>query len=177
MAKFSEVFATTGKVIAALFIIAVGAAVIYGVVHSAVSSTSLSKTEAETSSALNKYDEAADNMHTTMPKSKWDAGIRAAIKQHCAVEGMTKEEVEQALGKATETTNYGATSKIGDSWTYTKIERGKCLKYDGDNCAEYQHDTDIVFFSPNGHKTLGYTGAGCLKSPFFTKYEAFLVTK
>ena len=80
-----------------------------------------------------------------MPKSQWDRQIKQCIKERTVIEGMSKEEVKQTVG--------------GDEpWTYSiitlKSTDQKCIRYSGEQCAEYPPDEVKTFnlhFSPNGH--------------------------
>ena len=79
----------------------------------------------------------ADEKHKSMSPDKWNELVTAAIKQHCAIEGMTMEEVEKALGKPASIFDFGG---------------GKLLDYD----ASYH---DVLIFTPNGYNI--YSMDGC----------------
>jgi hypothetical protein len=167
---FSRVFSTTGKVVLALFVIALAVAAIVGLialVRSSGSSSSDSTSEWE----KNDRNESADKKRTSMPLSKWNRAIAAAIRQHCPAEGMSKEEAEQAVGKPT-------TPTTGSSWIYERTVQKECIKYDGDNCAEHYtaHEMAIFEFSPNGHLKSphhdegGWLHMNCFGEPFYSRY-------
>jgi hypothetical protein len=171
MAKFSEVFSTTFKVIAALVLISLAAGAIYLMVHSAASGDS--SRVRETLDDVNKEQEqrntAAEAKHTSMPLSKWNKLVAAAIKQHCAFEGMHKNDVEKALGKPAETSlNYDKT----ETWTYASEDQKKCVKYDGEKCVEHPTTKNIVFLTPGGYVYLGNTGPGCYDESFFSLQQS-----
>jgi hypothetical protein len=144
---FGKIFTTTLKVVAALAII--GAVVwigfaIFGAFAS-VGTAPLATNKPEPS-----YQEAeADNKPSTMPASKWNASVAGAVKNHCVVVGMTKDEVERALGKPDRATHH--TSAVGDDWTYSKVNMKDCVKYSGETCSEHGVDQQQVFFSAAGH--------------------------
>ena len=79
----------------------------------------------------------ADEKHKSMSPDKWNELVTAAIKQHCAIEGMTMEEVEKALGKPASIFDFGG---------------GKLVDYD----ASYH---DVLIFTPNGYNI--YSMDGC----------------
>jgi hypothetical protein len=167
---FSRVFSTTVKVVLALFLIAFGAGLIVGLVHLVASNRSRSS-DAHSEWEKNYHNERADKKKTSLPLSKWNQAIGAAIRQHCPAEGMSKEEAEQALGKPTA----GATDL---SWVYERTVQKECVKYDGDKCSEYNtaHETSIVEFSPNGHLKFpesdegGWLHMNCFGEPFYSRY-------
>ena len=100
-----------------------------------------------------RFDKAADEKHTSIPQSKWNKSTAAAIKQHCALVGMTKEEVDQALGKPTKVTNNSTTFSSGDIWEY-----------------EYQQGKEALYFSPKGHLKIS-PSQNCVKEPFYSRYR------
>lgn len=163
MANFGEVFSTTWKVLLTLFLISVGLGLIYLVIVVIGRSVS-NKSSGHVNTYLNdtqRYDDRADQKHTRMPQSVWSKKIAAAIKSHCVDEGMTREEVEKAIGKPNRTTSessHGTGSR--EAWQYERTTQGKCLKYDGDECAEYvtKHESATLYFSPNGHLTIPLEG-------------------
>lgn len=71
----------------------------------------------------------ADERHKSMPPSKWNDLVTSAIKQHCAIEGMTMEEVNKALGDPERVDKLD----IGDSWKYSNT------------------DPRFILFSPHGY--------------------------
>jgi hypothetical protein len=166
---FSSVFSTTGKVVLALFLIALGVGVIVGLVKLVGSSGSSSSSF--NSDLDNFHNEQADKKRTSMPLSKWNQGVAAAIRQHCPAVGMSKEEAEKALGKPT-----NGTADL--SWAYERSVQKECIKYDGDKCAEYKtaRETAFVQFSPNGHVRFpehdegGWLETNCFAEPFYSRY-------
>ncbi len=166
MAKFSEVFSTTFKVIAALVLISAAAGIVYAI----MTHVNQSSKDRETSREIYK-DEAkkederiikADAKHTSMPLSQWNKLLAAGIKQHCAFEGMHKDDVEKALGKPSNVSqNYDKT----ESWTYTFEDQKQCLRYDGEKCAEHPKHQSVVYLTPGGYVYLGNTGPGCSEGP------------
>jgi hypothetical protein len=167
MPKFGEVFSTTWKVLLALFLISVGLSVLYFIIAAIGSSSSSS------SSTDSIHNQMADEKHTSMPLSKWNAHVAAAIKQHCPLQGMTKQEVENAIGKPVNT--YGASV-----WEYERTaQKENCNKYVGENCSvETVHETEIFYFSPNGYLIApsflgdenGWLYGNCFEEPFYSKY-------
>jgi len=116
----------------------------------------------------------ADEKRTSMPSSKWNQTIAAAIKNHCPLEGMNKEQVKSAIGTPDEDSD-------GSFWKYYKTVRNECVRYDGDNCAEYREEkhTESFAFSPNGYLTdyqepsdiaNNWIRAKCFKEPFYSRY-------
>jgi len=148
MAAFKDVFSTTLKVFLALVIIStilgIGYVVVVGI-GAGVSSTG-SSTQ---SNPFDPYDTRADAVRTRMPRTVWDKAIAKAIKRHCYIEGMSKQEIAQALGEPTEKQGYSS----GDTWTW-QLPPGKCVKYDGDKCVEQEKPHKVIFFSPNGNARL-----------------------
>ncbi len=158
MAQFKDVFSTTLKVLLALVLIsaALGIGVLFlgGVIaglgsKSAPVSTSTAKSDNDA-----RADEA-DSIRTTMPKSLWDAGMARAIAHHCYTDGMSEEEVAQALGEPASKADYGIR---GASWTW-QLPSGKCLRYDGDKCIQHETREKIIFFTAKGNVNLD--GAAC----------------
>jgi hypothetical protein len=169
MPKFSEVFSTTFKVVAALFLLSLIAGVIYFFMTHVSESSNARETLDDVHQAQAQRYAAAEAKHTSMPLSRWNKIVAAAIKQRCAFEGMYKDDVEKAFGKPTETQhNYDQS----DTWTFISEDARKCVKYDGDKCVEHPKNKDIVFLSPGGYVYLGDTGAGCYEQPFFGLMEA-----
>jgi hypothetical protein len=142
MANFGEVFSTTWKVLLALFLISLGVGLVYLVIgvmaHSGGGSASDDSTRIY-------HVKNADEAHTGLPKSQWDREIKRCIKEHTIVEGMTKDQVKQAIGG-------------GEPWLYSLVTlKGsyqKCIRYEGEQCAEYPPDEVKSFalhFTPKGN--------------------------
>jgi hypothetical protein len=166
MPKFGEVFSTTLKVLGALFLISLGGGLIYLVVGGIGASVSNSPSTTDSSKGEpDRYAKEADDRHTSMPLSQWNKLVAVGIKQHCAFEGMSREDAEQALGKPSDVSHY---SDGAETWTYSIVDEKNCKRYDGDKCAEYAKHEKIVFFTPAGHIKLGDTGEGCYKEPFLS---------
>jgi hypothetical protein len=167
MAKFSEVFSTTFKVIVALVLISLGAGLVYLIVthvnNSAKESAQTRELYKDESKREDERITNADAKHTSMPLSKWHELVAAGIKQHCAFEGMHKNDVEKALGKPVEASHNPDNT---DSWKYTFEDQKKCLKYDGERCAEHPKSEATVYLTPAGYVYLGNTGPGCNEGPF-----------
>jgi hypothetical protein len=116
--------------------------------------------------------ERADNTRTLLPGSEWNKLVGAAAKVHCPVEGMTKEEVEQALGKPV--------AAESSSLRYERKVAQPCTKFSGDNCAEptEQLESETFSFSPNGHLIYqshserggSWLDTKCFSEPFYAKY-------
>lgn len=176
MAQFRDVFSTTLKVLAALLIISAAlglgflflGGVIGGLAPIAESHSATSTTES------NDREDEADSIRTTMPKSLWDVGIARAVRKHCYTEGMSKEEVTQALGEPTKKTNYTSTS-VGDNWTW-QLPSGKCLRYDADQCAEQEKREKVIFFTPKGNVYLQGTPCQTINDEYvyFERSELFV---
>ena len=105
----------------------------------------------------------------------WNKAVVAAIKAHCAAQGMTKDEVVQAVGKPAHTNPGNLVNE--ETWEYEKdIQEDECIKYEGDRCGQYKidHKTTTYQFSPTGHLTYPYHddifGLNCFTQPFFGKY-------
>lgn len=136
MASFREVFSTTGKVLIALIVIAVGVAVIWGVINALSSQSSLSRPPAPNESFEDIW---ADSAPTRVPQSQWDRQVNAAIAAHCVFEGMTKDQAARAAGKPVDPTL--------SSWSFERQDKQTCLKYNGDACAEFMKYTAVIYFS------------------------------
>jgi hypothetical protein len=144
MPKFGDVFSTTWKVLLALFLISLGVGVIYLVLGAIGNSSSRSGIGGD-DWTRQYHQKNADDASSKMPKSQWDRQIKQCIKERTVIEGMSKEEVKQTVG--------------GDEpWTYSiitlKSTDQKCIRYSGEQCAEYPPDEVKTFnlhFSPNGH--------------------------
>jgi hypothetical protein len=88
----------------------------------------------------------ADAASSKVAQSVWKREVARAIKSHCYIEGMTKEQVTGALGKPLRTK-----TEIHDYWTYWVTATGQCFKYEGEKCVEHpMHEADIRF-SISGH--------------------------
>ncbi len=110
-------------------------------------------------STYDHFDKAADEKHTSIPQSKWNKSTAAAINQHCALVGMTKEEVMKALGKPTRITTNNTTFSSGDIWEYVTSSCPKCGSV-----------STFLSFSPNGHLKVS-SSRDCYKEPFRSKYQ------
>jgi hypothetical protein len=95
----------------------------------------------------------ADEMSATMPKSRWNRRVATAIKRHCAVKGMSKEEVSEALGKATSVEAFQGSTDFGEVWTYQIVDKKHCVKYAGDTCSQFGENTERIEFSLKGFST------------------------
>lgn len=177
--SFGHVFSVTWKVLLALALIAA----VVVIVRSLIIGISNQSVESSNTSWDMQYDsQKADQKPTTMPQSKWNQFVAAAIKAHCPAEGMTKAEVEQAIGKPQVIS--------GNEWEYSRtIKKNKCLKYSGDTCVQYEtdHEQADFYFSAAGHlidpalapndPTLpiedidgGWIRNNCFSEPFYSKY-------
>lgn len=149
MAQFKDVFSTTWKVLAALFLISMIVGVIIAILGGLGTVMVPAKSEPSSVSAMaTAEDQAADGLRSTMPKSRWDWGMARATKNHCITEGMSKEEVVKAVAEPTERRDYSA--DVGSIWEW-HLPSGKCLKYDGDNCIEQGKNSQTILFTPKGH--------------------------
>lgn len=121
---------------------------------------------------------SADRFHTLVPLSEWNKIIAAATKVHCPVEGMTKEEVQNAIGKpvAADLT----------TWRYQRTVEKKCTTYTGDKCAEptQQIETENFSFTPSGHllypesdHSNDWLQLNCFGEPFYSRYYQPLARK
>lgn len=165
--SFGKVFSTTGKVFLALVLICVGISAVFGM----IALLERSSTRSSAGSSLHDYEnKVADEKRTSMPLSKWNKGVAAAIKQHCPAVGMNKEEAEKAVGKPTNPSD--------SAWSFERDIEKECIKYDGDKCAEHRidHETSFVEFSPNGHVRSpdpvlsGWLYTNCFHEPFYSNY-------
>jgi SmpA / OmlA family len=156
MAKFSEVFSTTWKVLLALFLISLAIGLVTLVIG-VMGGTGGGSSSAGLDHPEIDYDNA-DNASTKVPKSLWDRMIKGNMDAHVPMEGMSKSQIEQILGKPS-TSARTSDGMGGETWTYTKVEKsGECQKYQGDTCVEYGPDetkTETLYFSPRGHLTTG----------------------
>jgi hypothetical protein len=170
MAKFSEVFSITWKVLLALLLIsilcAVGSLVFFGTVGGIVSaiigtkSTQDQRFEVRSTSQSLQFDEA-DAFRTTMPQSAWNRGMERAVRKHCYIKGMNEEEVARALGPPT---TKESNASFGDTWTWL-LPGGKCLKYDGDSCVEKAQRKYAVQFTTKRYASVE-VGCQTLDSQF-----------
>jgi hypothetical protein len=119
------------------------------------------------------HNKMADEKHTSMPLSKWNKITAAAIKAHCPWDGMTKAEVEQAIGKPAK--------DYGSMWEYERTaQKEDCTKYVGENCSvNTVHETETFYFSPNGYLVApsfsddkGWLHMNCFSQPFYSKFTA-----
>jgi len=95
---FSRVFSITLKVILALVLISLvvgGIFLVLGGIGKVAETSGGSDYEALSKKIA--Y-ETADREHTLIPASEWNKLVVAAAKAHCAVEGMTVQEVERVVG-------------------------------------------------------------------------------
>lgn len=166
---FGKVFSTTGKVLLALFLISLAIGAVFGII-AMINSASGGKSAASEEWNRNYYNKKADDKRTSMPLTKWNKAIAAAIKQHCPAEGMNKEEAEQAVGKPPNASE--------STWLFERTIQKECIKYDGDNCSEHrtQQETAFIEFSPNGHVKYpdanlgGWLHLNCFEEPFYSRY-------
>ena len=172
MATFAEVFSTTWKVLLALFVISLGLSIGYFII------AGIGSAGGGRASVVNYNDpyflQRAEELHTKMPLSQWNATVKAAIQQHCALEGMTKEQTEKALGKAQTVGRDG-------SWEYERAVEKECIRYEGENCAEHEisHEYATLQFTTHGY--LRYSGdeggwlhMNCFGEPFYSGYYSSL---
>lgn len=101
---------------------------------------------------VKKYKEA-DEMSSTMPKSRWNRRVAKAIKLHCVIEGMSKEEVSEALGKPTSVDANEGSTTFGEVWNYSTVDKKDCLKYAGDTCSQFAERYERIQFSLKGFST------------------------
>jgi hypothetical protein len=156
-----------GKVIA-IVVISVAIGAIYVIVN-----RMSARGASEPSPALSIANDNADNAPAKMPPSDWNKLIASAMQQRCAIEGMTKEQVEKAFGKPSSST--GGPGK-GEVWKYEQNIEGDCIRNEVAKCVEHLsvHQESIYNFSPNGH--LAYPSQdevfhfNCLAEPFYSRY-------
>jgi hypothetical protein len=170
MAKFTDVFWTTAKVLLALLIISIAGWVAVGV-FGGLGSAVMPSAKPTSVSLRNSDDDVTDAVRTSMPKSAWDRGMARAASHHCYTNGMSKDEVLRALGEPSERKDYGG--EIGSNWTW-QLPAGKCLKYDGDNCIQHEENHQIIFFTSGGNAK-GAAGCETLagKYVYFANSELF----
>jgi Uncharacterised protein family UPF0547 len=91
---------------------------------------------------------------SSVPKSIWEKKVQWAVQHHCYFSAMSQDEVVRALGKPAEET--------ADNLTY-KRPTEDCVRYDGDVCAEYKTEQQIVFLKDGYEdKQLNDSGESCL---------------
>jgi hypothetical protein len=137
--SFETIFSITWKVLAALFVISLIITVIAFMIGGLGQIGNSSRSDTS-----NIKIEDADTAHTKMPASKWNAAVKQCITKHGVMEGMTKEEVQQAVG-GKEPWAYSIVSLKGSSQP--------CIKYDGENCVQYPPDevkNFFLHFTPEG---------------------------
>jgi len=86
---------------------------------------------------------AADSASATMPKVAWKARVEAAIAAHCVFVGMAKNDVEQAIGRPTQ-------SNL-PYWPYWREDKQNCRVFTKDVCVDYQRYEATVHFTPRGN--------------------------
>jgi hypothetical protein len=168
VAKFGDVFTTTLKVLASLFIISLVLSIVYALIYgigSSVGTGGSRKPPDYKDQYVNSrtyYDSKADDAPSKMPLSQWRRVIAEDVKGHCIREGMSTAEVELAVGKPTKarTVTY-AGGGSGDVWEYAaqEVVTKRCSKYEGDKCIDpiqYKDNTATLYFSPKGHLTYPY---------------------
>jgi hypothetical protein len=188
---FSRITSAKWRVGLVLFVISLDVGVIiYAPIWAAGNNQGYTSDEETYIEGKGYYDEKADETHTKMPQSEWNVLVVAAIKAQCPVEGMTKEEVDRAIGKpvasiptAAAPSCFGAAeqktnSSKGETWLYEPIRM--CRKYEGENCVKYEaKETPTFYFSPNGHLTrlqlmgrelkINCSGSFASQYPFWTE--------
>jgi hypothetical protein len=132
---FKQVFSITGKTFISLLIISLGIGIIWAVI------SVVSNRPASSPSAGSFEDNQADEASAKMPKSQWDAEVKSAIVAHCIFGGMSRAQVEQALGKIN---HNGAFEDY-------KQPSGRCTKYNGDACVEFDTNTMYLDFTKAGN--------------------------
>src|ERR1051326_1473031 len=129
MPKFSEVFSTTFKVVAALFLLSLIAGVIYFFMTHVSESSNARETLDDVHQAQAQRYAAAEAKHTSMPLSRWNKIVAAAIKQRCAFEGMYKDDVEKAFGKPTATQHNADLTETCPPGTGATLRRSRGKTY------------------------------------------------
>ena len=180
--KFSTVFSTTLKVLLALALISLIIGIIYGVMNG-VGSVGSRTTAGNGDSYFDMKDisdKMSDEKPTSMPHSTWIKFVGAAVKVHCTVQGMTKDEVVEAVGKPTRSYPTSGDAAKGETWEYTKDIQKECLRYDGDRCVQYEveHKKTTYHFSPAGHMAYPSNddifGTNCFGNSFYDQYGNLL---
>jgi hypothetical protein len=174
--RSEEVLSNIRKVIAAIVVIAVAVGAVY-LIASRMSARGADQPgragrdfAGGTSAIANQN---ADNAPARMPLGDWNNLIASAMRQHCAIEGMTKEQVEKAFGKPS--TSTGLAGK-GEVWKYEQNIEGDCIRNEVAKCVEHLgiHLESIYYFSPNGHLTYPSQDEvfhyNCVAEPFYSRY-------
>src|SRR5712671_235327 len=115
--SFGKVFSTTGKVILALVLISLGIGAVFGVI--ALMGKANTGSRAGYSRNHDYENKIGDDKRTSMPLSKWNKAMAAAIKQHCPAVGMNKEEAEKAVGKPTNPSD--------SAWSFERDTEKECI--------------------------------------------------
>jgi hypothetical protein len=137
---FKQVFSTTGKTVVSLLIISLGIGIVSAIVYGISHRPPVSSPSAD--SADSSEDTNADEASTKMPKSKWDAKVNAAIAAHCIFEGMSRVQVEEALGKIND---------VDGAFEAYKHQDETCKKYSGNTCTEFDTRLMLLNFTKNGN--------------------------
>lgn len=169
MPEFKVVLSTTAKVLLSLVVISAVIAVGIGLLGGLAMLSKPSTTNAAAAALRDPAADEADAKRTSMPKSVWDRGVARAVNHHCFTDGMSKDEVLRALGEPTQKSEYG---KTGASWSYQR-PAGKCLKYQGDLCAEREENRTIVFFTGNGNVEMQSSDCESLNGDYIFTSDLF----
>jgi hypothetical protein len=140
LVSIKAVFSTTGRTILVLAIFLLAIAVVWSAIYARANRRA---SHDSTSSSTLSREGLADNASASTPKSQWDAQIASAIAANCVFEGMTKDQVEQALGKPAQTDL--------PYWPYWREDKNACLAYNRDTCIDYQKYEATVFFTTGGN--------------------------
>lgn len=177
---FGKVFSVTLKVFLALLLISVIVGVVFlvlGGIGKVAENASDSSADWKTTEKKVETDRA-DGYRTLVPVGEWNKLIAAAVKVHCPLEGMTKEEMQRAIGKPI--------ASDPTTWRYERTVEKECMKYNGDKCAEptQQVETESFTFTPSGHLLYPESDHGgnwlhlnCFGEPFFGRYYKPLLDK
>src|SRR6266567_1111727 len=149
MVTFKDVFSITWKVVLSLMIVSAIVGVAYWLLSVPGKLAKVAKANT-TVEAMSTYD--TSDYHTKMPKSLWERRAAWAVKHRCSFAGMSKEEVIRALGRPTEEKTYAL--------TYT-WETKDCARYDGDACAEYKKESNIIFLHNGYSQSFRYGDEDC----------------
>jgi hypothetical protein len=149
MVTFKDVFSITWKVVLSLMIVSAIAGVAYWLLSVPGKFAKVAK-ENTTVGAASTGD--TSDYHTKMPKSLWERRVAWAVKHRCTFAGMTKEEVIRALGQPTEEKDHALTY----AW-----ETKDCARYDGDACAEYKKESNIIFLHNGYSESFQYLDGYC----------------
>jgi hypothetical protein len=136
--RIKDVFSRAGRTILVIAISVLAIALVW----SAIYARAYRHASPDSPSSFSKED-IADHASTAMPRGQWDAQVSAAIAANCVFEGMTKDQVEQALGKPAE-------SDL-PYWPYWREDKNVCLAYNKDTCIDYQKYEATIFFSTKGN--------------------------